>query len=286
VNPFHFIKALFLALSPSVGPKGSSKTKGAVPSRMPLHWSPFLIVFVVLALGLGAWQFTRVMGGGPPSDVRKKLKIQSRKSPALFHKSKNLPSWNQFLQLVEVTMSEAKKSERPFGSVRLFQLQENYQDGVIWFTQDFTNQGFDPMSDFEHGSNCPAKDVMGFYDMDGKPLKFTTRMDQTREDRCLVTVHFNEPLARGATKRLVRLEQRHDLVRSPEEDVYQLSLMFPYDNQSVNARAIRLPPRSILKSYNPEEGTWVLRDQQTLIAWISSRISLQDAHPTVSFTKP
>ena len=84
------------------------------------------------------------------------------------------------------------------GSVRLLEVQRDLTNAVLWTSETFANQGFDPLGSYERSFGYARNPVLGYYSRDGDPLECIVKHNPSRPKDLLLTVRFDKPIPPGA----------------------------------------------------------------------------------------
>lgn len=265
MNPFYLIRALFAAFQEIFRRKPASAAFSA-PEARPARprWPPWLKAAAAIALLAAAaayvmWAYQKNFRETPPSW----LKIETRTSPAL-----RSPA---FTLLREECEREAARRRIPLDAVRVLDLANGADSSLRWSTDRIRNPGFAPMTRYEQLMN-PRRDAwIGFYRLDGAPLRYSLRPSLTQTNSVFLALHLDPPLAPGATQTIVRVNRA--VLRLPANRAGNFEVRqgrFP-PSTGVLGIGIALPPKGESIGMTPPGVTKKTADNRTLAYWINTR---------------
>ena len=238
--------------------------------RFPiLKW---LLGAVTLALVIfGVWNLRRSIQNEAPEW----LHMKDRTSPSMTIDA-------SFHRLIEESRKASVREEVPLGSIQYLQIEKNSTNAVLWTSEPVVNQGFNPLAHWE--KRLAANDVqwVGWYAMDGAPLKFTVRNDPGR-NLLWATIHLKDPVASGATQLLFRVQRQTGRIKLDKGGKYSVYLdrLRPVTD-GIQARGVRLPAKATLSRYTPKDGAIVSTNDVPGVYWINSRLPANA--PSLSLT--
>jgi hypothetical protein len=285
LNPFHLIKALFASLVEAFrrGPEGPAYPGGLPPvapapkprrERKPLpRWlkPAFAFSLLAVALVLIGVQLRRGDGDRPPSWV----KIETLSSPAL-------PS-TAFRFLAEECAKEAARRHLPVVAMRALALEGTNGVALFWSTEPMVNPGFSPISQVDRKFQ-PRRDAwVGYYHLDGTPMRYTQRNNPAQTNSIFVSVHLDPPLAPGATQVVARVNKvvlRLRPNRAGNFEVFQGR--FP-PSPGVMGCAVALPLNAEWVRMAPLSAAKKTEGDTTFVWWLSTRTESNAQPMSVEF---
>ena len=212
------------------------------------------------------------------------VKTEDRVGPAINRDSQLNVAWKEFSDLLGTVRRESTQEQLPVGSVSLLALETDATNAISIATESVVNQGFNPLNNIQASIGGDEKRFVGFYATDGGPIPFTIVRVPGRPRNPPVTLHLNSPIAPGETQLVVRVERRRAPVNIGKDGKAQAGLgRFPRTPNAVYARAIGLPPGSVIVRSVPATTATLSVGVDPLVAWIGTATNA-NAPMSVVFT--
>lgn len=246
------------------------------------HWKT--IGLVLLLLGAVVFVAARWRSGFR-SAVPASIEMVDLQSPSLTWNAGLRGSWNHVAELTKMATAEAAKSGLSVGSLNLWSVQPAAKQTYLWTTSQFLNPGFNPLSRFDVSGGIHTNTLVGFYSLEGQPLRYSLKRYPGQSSIASVTIHLATPLPAGQTAMVFRVEERSDLVRTNAQGVLQVGLgRLAPDPARLQARGLVLPAGARILEHKPNEGAAMTRiDDQPVINWLSPFIRQDGAVLLVEF---
>jgi hypothetical protein len=236
------------------------------------------LVVTVVVLGFVAVRLRSTLVDRPPEWLRQQDK-HSAKLPAA-----SLKNFKVFRKEVEL---EAGQSRLPVGSIQFFEIAATGKETIAWNAIRLTNQGFNPIADFDQPGSGNEPSLVGFYTLDGDPLDYTVKHHPARPRSFYTVVHVGKPLAPGESVQLLRIERRPLNLKLNAKGQAQFGLgRLAKPTAVIHGRAVSLPSRAKLVRYRPEKGAFEFTGDPPLVGWINSCLDTNFPPLNATFTLP
>ncbi|MCC7518304.1 MAG: hypothetical protein IT578_03865 [Verrucomicrobiae bacterium] len=282
MNLRHLLKAIFVSIAEAFRrtPKNlsfsaaPSAARRPAPKPLPL-WLKAGGAGLLLAgaAAFGVFQFQRNFAERPPAW----LKIQTRLSP-------ELPS-AAFRRLREECAREAARLRRPLHSVRVLALSDTNGAAWLWNTETLTNPGFAPLAKISRELRNSRDAWVGYYRLDGSPMRCTQRINLTQTNSALLLLHLDAPLAPSATQIVARVTRTNLRLRPNRAGHLQVSLgRFP-PSAGVQGAAVVLPPNYRCVRATPGNAEKPIESGLSWVYWLNTRVETNAPPMSVEFKR-
>ncbi|MBI4027351.1 MAG: hypothetical protein HY360_20365 [Verrucomicrobia bacterium] len=215
------------------------------------------------------------------------LRLHERTGPSLAADSGPAKAWNEVRQLIQECRNEAVQRKTPSGPIRFLEIRPDASNAVLWSTERLVNPGFNPLPHFERTLWMKENDLIGYYTLEGDPVRFTQKAVPNQPKNLALTLHLDKPLAPSASQWILRLEIQTDRVRPGKKNECQVHLgRLPPPADSIQAWGIRLPSNVSSVRHAPDKGALLFQSNRLAVAWINSRLDPSLPPLSVMFTMP
>lgn len=281
MNPFHLIKALAASLIEAFRrvPEGAAQpTPRATPLPRREHKpippavkATFAGLLLVLAAGFVVFQFYRSFS------EREATWFKPRP-----HANPILPP-GPFKLVREECEREAARQHLPVASTRVLALSDTNGASILWTTEAVRNGGFAPMTQFEQMLFPKRDSWVGYYRLDGTPMRCTLRPSLSQTNAAFVTLHLDQPIAPGGTQLVVRVNKVNLRLRPNRAGNFEVFQgRFP-PSTGVLGAAVVLPPKSEWVRMAPISATKKTDGDSTFVYWLNTRTGSNAPPMSVEF---
>ncbi len=277
MNPLHLIKALLVSIPEAFRRRTESPVFSAPPARPARPpFPPWIKAAAVVALLAVAAAFVvsahrKNFGDRPPAW----LKIETRTSPAL--------ASSAFAFLREECAREAARRRLPFGAVRVLVISNAFEASLRWSTETIRNPGFAPMTRYEQMTH-PRRDAwIGFYRLDGAPMRYSLRPSLMQTNSVFLALHLDPPLAPGATQTVVRVSRAGLRLRPNRAGNFEVRQGGVPLSSGVSGVGIVLPPNGEYVGMTPSGHVKKNAGAPALVYWINPPVNSNAPPLSVEF---
>jgi len=236
------------------------------------------IAFALLLIGFVVVRLRLVFHDRPPDWLRQQDKHSAKLPDA---------SLKKFRAFRKETELEAQQAKLPVGSIQFFEISPDGKETLAWNTLRLTNQGFNPLADFDQWGGADELRLLGFYTLDGEPLGFTVKHHPARPRNFYVVVHLPKPLAPGDSALVLRIDRRPLNLKANAKGQSQFGLgRLNKPTIAVHARGLSLPEHARLWQYRPEKGAFEFTGPSPMVGWINSCLDSNFPPLNATFTLP
>jgi len=229
-----------------------------------VKWIRWLLVAVLAALvGFSGWRAWHAFRERPGALFAQR----GRHSAALPG-----DTWQQFSRFLKTARAVAERNQRPIDSIQLMELTQDAASAIYWLDEHLKNPGFSPLQNFERQRGGGEVELLGFYTLDGRPLKFTERSNPKNPQQHVLTVHLDEPVAPGKTELILRRERRPLNGDAGRDGARTIELKdLPATPTRLHVRAVRLTADAALVDYEPKPAEQVAQAGPPMVGWLSDQ---------------
>jgi hypothetical protein len=244
-----------------------------MPPFLRENWK-LLTIGILLLVAIG-YTAARITGSFRPERPPDWLQQTDRRSPAI-------PSMPR--AALQNLVRKAGEKNKAIISIRYLELGEDPTVSALWTTEHLGNAGFAPLERAETTWNLPLSDLIGYYLLDGTPIKFTTRCNPNYPDSFPVTLHLPKAVAPGESVLIIRRQHyRVDLtaVNNREFQIVLPGRGYPITRTGgVALSGICAGPEAKLATYKPQRDVLLTDDANAAVGWLEPAGAL-----SVTFTR-